>query len=119
MMRALNPYFPTQEAIMIKVSVLYPNEEGKKFDFDYYLNTHLPMVQGLLEPMGLVKGEVEKGVSGADPSKPAPFVLVAHLFFETTEEVHAAFTTNGGQIMGDIKNFTDISPTFQISEVLI
>ncbi len=104
---------------MIKVTVLYPNEEGKKFDFDYYLNTHLPMVQGLLEPMGLVKGEAEKGVSSADPSKPAPFVLVGHLFFETTEEVHAAFTAHAGQIMGDIKNYTDISPTFQISEVLI
>ncbi len=30
---------------MIKVTVLYPNEEGKKFDLDYYLNKHLPMVQ--------------------------------------------------------------------------
>ena len=29
---------------MIKVSVFYPNEEGKKFDMDYYLNSHIPMV---------------------------------------------------------------------------
>ena len=104
---------------MIKVSVLYPNEEGKKFDFDYYLNKHLPMVQGLLESMGMQKGEAEKGVSSADPNQPAPFVVVGHLLFETTEQVHAALTTHGREIMGDIKNYTDIQPTFQISEVLL
>jgi uncharacterized protein (TIGR02118 family) len=30
---------------MIKVSVFYPNEEGKKFDWEYYLSKHLPMVK--------------------------------------------------------------------------
>ena len=104
---------------MIKVSVLYPNEEGKKFDFDYYLNKHLPMVQGLLSPMGMQKSEAEKGVSSADPSQPAPFVAVGHLFFETTDQVHAAFSAHGREIMGDIKNYTDIQPTFQIAEVLL
>jgi hypothetical protein len=29
---------------MIKVSVFYANEEGKKFDMDYYLNSHIPLV---------------------------------------------------------------------------
>ena len=104
---------------MIKVTVLYPNEEGKKFDFDYYLNKHLPMVQDLLAPMGMQKGEVEKGLSSADPSQPAPFVAVGHLFFETADQVHAAFSTHGSQIMGDIKNYTDIQPTIQIAEVLL
>jgi hypothetical protein len=30
---------------MIKVSVLYPNTAGCKFDMNYYLNQHMPMVQ--------------------------------------------------------------------------
>jgi len=29
---------------MIKFSIFYPNEEGKKFDMDYYINSHIPMV---------------------------------------------------------------------------
>ena len=103
---------------MIKVTVLYPNEAGKRFDEDYYVNTHVPMVQRLLGPMGLVKGEIEKGVSAADPNQPAPFVIVAHLSFNSTDEVHEAFKTHGREIMGDIKNYTDIEPTFQISETL-
>ena len=104
---------------MIKVTVLYPNEEGKKFDHGYWTTTHLSLVQELLGPMGLVKGEMEKGVSGTDPNAPAPFIAVGHLYFNTTEEVHAAFSTHAGAIMGDISNYTDIKPTFQISETLL
>lgn len=103
---------------MIKVTVLYPNEQGKKFDFDYYAGTHVPMVVRLLTPMGLIKGEIDKGVSSADPNAPAPFVCVGHLHFNTTDEVHEAFKTHGHDIMADIKNYTEIQPTFQISEVV-
>ena len=34
---------------MIKVTVFYDNEEGKSFDFDYYVNTHMPLVQERLK----------------------------------------------------------------------
>jgi hypothetical protein len=33
---------------MIKVSVLYPNAAGTKFDMAYYLNHHIPMVLRLV-----------------------------------------------------------------------
>ena len=58
---------------MIKVSVFYPNEEGKKFDMDYYLNSHIPMVQ---EKVGaaLKGGAVEQGLSGVEPGSPATYV---------------------------------------------
>ena len=103
---------------MIKVTVMYPNDPAKKFDLDYYLNAHSPMVQRLLEPRGLVRSEIEKGLSGTDPNSPPVYTVVNHLYFNTTEEVHAAFTTHGTEIMGDIKNYTDIEPLIQISETL-
>ena len=103
---------------MIKVTVLYPNEEGKKFDHGYFSTTHLALVQKLLAPMGLIKVEMEKGISSTDPNAPAPFVGIAHLSFNTTEEVHAAFSVHAGEIMGDIANYTDIKPQFQISETI-
>ena len=33
---------------MIKVTVLYPAGDGKKFDMDYYTNKHIPMVKACL-----------------------------------------------------------------------
>ena len=104
---------------MIRVTVAYPNESGKKFDWDYFLNTHGPLLNKLLGSRGLTKFEVDKGVSGSDPSAPAPFVAIAHLTFNTVEEVHEGFKAAGREIMGDIPNYTDIKPTFQISEIVV
>ncbi len=28
---------------MVNISSIYPKKEGCRFDFDYYLNTHMPM----------------------------------------------------------------------------
>ena len=103
---------------MIKVTVLYPNEEGKTFDFDYWAGPHMEIVHGRLDSMGLQRSELEKGVSAADPNAPAPFVAMATLYFHTADEVHEGFKTHGREILGDIKNYTDISPQYQISEVL-
>ncbi len=103
---------------MIKVSVYYPNESGKKFDMDYCVNKHIPLVHRLLDSEGLTRSEVEKGISDADPSAPPRFVVVNTLYFEAVEQVHAAFMTHGKEIMGDIPNYTDIQPQFLISEVV-
>ncbi len=103
---------------MIKVTVLYSNEEGKKFDFDYWAGPHMEIVHRCLDSMGLNRSELEKGVSAADPNAPAPFVAMANLYFNTADEVHEGFKTHGREIVGDIKNYTDITPQFQISEVL-
>ena len=103
---------------MIKVSVLYPNEEGKKFDMDYNTGKHMSLVHSRLDSMGLLRAEVERGLSSADPSAPAPFVAINVLYFNTVEEVHEAFKTHGREIMGDVANYTDTSPQIQISEIV-
>ena len=103
---------------MSKGSVFYPNEEGKKFDMVDYSGKHMPMVQSRLDSMGLLRIEVERGVSSADPNAPAPFVAIGVLYFNTAEEVHEGFKTHGREIMGDIPNYTDIAPQFQISEIV-
>ncbi len=103
---------------MIKVSVFYSNEEGKKFDMDYYSGKHMPLVQSRLDSMGLLRIEVERGVSSADPNVPAPFVAIGVLYFNTVEEVHEGFKTHGREVMGDIPNYTDIFPQIQISEIV-
>ena len=103
---------------MIKVSVLYPNEEGKNFDMDYYLNSHIPMVQ---EKLGaaLKACNVDQGLGGAEPGSPAAFVAMAHLLFDSAEAFQGAFGPNAEPIMKDIPNYTDIEPAIQISEVKV
>ena len=101
---------------MIKVTVFYPNEEGKKFDIDYYCNSHIPMVQ---EKLGaaLKGGAVEEGLSGAEPGSPATYVAMGHLLFDSVEAFQNSFGPHAEAIMADMPNYTDIQPTLQISEV--
>ncbi len=101
---------------MIKVSVFYPNEEGKKFDMEYYLNKHIPMVQQKLGD-ALKGGAVEQGLGGADPGSPATYIAMGHLLFDSVEAFQTAFGPHAQSIMGDLPNYTDIQPTIQISEV--
>jgi uncharacterized protein (TIGR02118 family) len=103
---------------MIKVSVLYPNGDGNKFDMDYYLEKHVPMVSKLLGDT--VKSvTVEQGLGGAEPGSPAAFLTMANMYFNTMDDFANSFGPNAGTIMGDLPNFTNTQPTVQISKVLM
>jgi len=103
---------------MIKVSVFYPNQEGKKFDMEYYCNKHLPLVQQKLG--AALKGTaVEHGLGGVEPGSRAIYIAMGHLYFDSIEAFQTAFTPHAESLMGDIPNYTDIQPTIQISEVKI
>jgi uncharacterized protein (TIGR02118 family) len=103
---------------MIKVSVLYPNNENSKFDMTYYCNSHIPMVQQKLgEKCKSVA--VEQGMSGATPGSRPAFTAMGHLYFDSLADFQTAFSPHAAAIMADIPNYTDIQPTIQISEVKI
>lgn len=101
---------------MIKVSVLYPNSADSKFDMNYYLTKHMPMVKQKLG--SACKGmAVEQGIAGGAPGAPATFIAMGHLTFDSVEAFQNAFAPHAAAIMGDIPNYTNTQPTVQISEV--
>jgi uncharacterized protein (TIGR02118 family) len=95
---------------MIRVSVLY--SQGGKFDFDYYLNKHMKLVHKLLDPFGLIRTEVDKGIGTA------PFAAIGHLFFRTIEDMQKGLQAHDPELAADLVNFSDVKPEFQISEIL-
>jgi uncharacterized protein (TIGR02118 family) len=103
---------------MIRVSVLYPNESGKKFDVDYYTNKHMKLVGERLKTFGFVRAEVDKGVAGGAPGSPAPYVCIGHVYVNSLAEFQKGMGAHGKEIMDDIPNYTNIQPTIQISEIV-
>jgi len=103
---------------MIKVSAFYPNNEGSKFDIDYYCNRHMPMVR---EKLGAAckSATVEQGIAGPTPGSRPAFIAMGHIYFDSLEAFQTAFGPHAETIMADIPNYTDIQPTLQISEVKI
>lgn len=95
-------------------TVLYPNKPDAKFDFDYYIQKHVPMVSRLLQ----TSIEVRKGVGSISGSS-AQFVCVATIWVASMPQFQAAMAQHGAQIMGDIPNYTNIEPVVQLDEVLV
>lgn len=89
------------------VSVIYPNHDGAKFDVDYYLATHTPLVQAVWNPdrIVLVQGD------GAATGGPAPFAMIGHFHFASAEAMGAAMAhPRMAELQADVANFTDITP---------
>ncbi len=102
---------------MFKVSILYPNQKGAKFDFDYYRTTHMELVQKHFKPFGLIKTGVDKGISGGN-DQPAPYICIGNLHFETRDGYSKGSAAAGSILREDIPNFTNVTPIRQISVVL-
>lgn len=101
---------------MIKVSVIYPNDEGSSFDMGYYVDKHVPLCRELLGA-ALLKLEIDEGVSGAAPDSRPPFVAAVHMYFESVAAFYAAFGPHAKAILGDVRNYTGIKPVTQIAKL--
>ncbi|KAI4861562.1 hypothetical protein F4820DRAFT_56878 [Hypoxylon rubiginosum] len=94
------------------VSVAYP--VGFKFDMDYYLNHHMPLVQEKWAPFGLKSWKIAQYTS-----KDSPYSVVAWLEFEGEESWTKASTSEvAQQVFGDIPNFTDSQASLQAGTVV-
>jgi uncharacterized protein (TIGR02118 family) len=103
---------------MIKVSVMYANKPGVRFDHVYYRNRHLPLIKNRMGD-GLKYYTIDKGLAGGAPNTPAELVAMCHLLCDTVGAYQSAFGPHAEEISRDIANFTDVTPVVQISEVVI
>ena len=101
---------------MFKVSILYPNGEDKTFDMDYYERKHMPMVAGFLGK-NLKFYEIDKGIAGRTPNEKVPFLAIGYFYIGDTAAYNKAIAQNRDKIISDFKNYTNIQPVVQISEI--
>lgn len=105
---------------MFNISSIYPKKEGYRFDFDYYLNTHMPMSIELLSKEKGFKGvSVERGIDIEEQKIESSYVAMCHYYFDSLENFMAAFMPHAEKLQGDITNYTNIEPVIQINQVEI
>jgi uncharacterized protein (TIGR02118 family) len=108
---------PASKKGMTCVTIFYPNGEGKTFDMDYYVKTHMPLVKQLCgDAVKLI--EIDKGIAAGTPDTPVPYLAIGYLYFESVEAYRTAMGPNRDKIRADIPKFTNITPVIQISEVI-
>lgn len=101
---------------MFCASVAYPAQEGRRFDFDYFAEKHIPMYARCLGT-NCVRCEVHRSLTA--PGAPTPqYYGSAYVWVRSAEEFGTSLAQHGAEIFADIPNFTDIEPIRQWSEVV-
>ena len=95
-----------------RVTVIYPNKPGSKFDFDYYTQKHVPWVAGLVGK----SIEVRRGISSA-AGEPPPYVCITTIGANVAE-FQTVFERHSAEILADVPNYTNIEPIVQFDEIL-
>ncbi len=101
---------------MIKVTILYPNAEGKTFDMDYYSTKHMPMAASLFGD-SLKAMSIDKGLASGTPNAPIPYLAIGYFYFETLSSFQHSMGPNSAKLRADVPNYTNIQPVIQVSEV--
>ncbi|KAK6434743.1 hypothetical protein LTR95_009071 [Oleoguttula sp. CCFEE 5521] len=91
-------------------TVLYP--KGCKFDMNYYLTSHMPLVKKHWGPAGLKSYKVIQFPDDADYSVQATLEWGSKAEFDK-----AAGGEHTAEIMGDVPNFSDGKPILITGEV--
>jgi len=103
--------------LMAIVSVLYPKTADSRFDHDYYVETHAPLVKARWGGMGLVSATFIRGASQLDGGEHA-FEMIGLLTFSTADQLKVALAAHGEEIIADIPNFTNVQPLIQLNQAV-
>ncbi|KAI1122002.1 hypothetical protein F5Y10DRAFT_255109 [Nemania abortiva] len=94
------------------VSVKYP--AGTTFDMDYYLKTHMPLVQKLWTPYGLKAWKIAQYDNAG-----APYVVQAWLEWESKEHADKGIGgLDATTIFDDVAKFSDKKPVLSNGELV-
>jgi uncharacterized protein (TIGR02118 family) len=94
---------------MIKVSVMYPNTPGARFDHDCYRDKHLPLIKSRMGA-ALKYYTIDKGLAGGAPNAPAAYVGMCHRMCDSVEAYQSSYGPHAREISEDIRNYTDETP---------
>ncbi|KAH7408095.1 hypothetical protein DE146DRAFT_645252 [Phaeosphaeria sp. MPI-PUGE-AT-0046c] len=88
-----------------QVIVAYPRVDGSTFNKEYYLSTHMPLVEKIWKKHGL------KSYAVTELNADGPYTYMVVMDFESLEGWGAAATDpNTKEIMQDLDNFSNQHP---------
>ncbi|PWN88586.1 hypothetical protein FA10DRAFT_268765 [Acaromyces ingoldii] len=87
-------------------NVVYDNDANAAFDMEYYIKTHMPLVQKHWGPRGLESWRV------FDYSKDSssPYKVHALLMWKDQASADDSISNHGAEVFGDVPKFTKLTP---------
>jgi uncharacterized protein (TIGR02118 family) len=89
---------------------MYPNDADIQFNEEYYMKTHMPLVETTWKKHGLKNWHVTKFPKALDGSR-SEYLIMATLEWESEEALQAGLKDPASAtVFGDITNFTNKKP---------
>ncbi|KAL2693482.1 hypothetical protein Neosp_000042 [[Neocosmospora] mangrovei] len=99
------------------ITVLFPNEPDAKYDFDYYVSKHMPLIQERWGKYGVKSWSATQFTDGLDGS-PSPYAFGSVVEWGDADQVKTAFAgPEAAEIMGDVPNFSNKQALFLLGTV--
>ena len=96
----------------MSLNVIYPSQEGARFDTNYYRSSHIPLAMKVMSATSVILIE---GVPMRDVAP--PYVMIAHFQFASPEALQAALANPAmADVRTDVARFTDIKPTVMLGK---
>ncbi|SIS58995.1 conserved hypothetical protein [Roseivivax lentus] len=96
------------------LQVIYPVAEGKSFDYDYYLSTHMDIVKEHMSPH-YQAAHVTRGLAGGAPGAAPDYFAIA-TFTCADQDALQAMIGAAGPAIEDLANFTDCDVQMLVGE---
>ena len=61
--------------------------------------------------------EIDNGIAGRTPNEKVPYLAVGYFYVKDVAEYNKAIGKNRDAVISDFKNYTNIQPVVQISEI--
>ena len=87
------------------MTIVYQNKAGVRFDFDYYVNKHMPLIMKLYGK-SISRFELRRGQPGADGALP-PYVATITIWIADPKAFDAAAAEHQAGLRADVTKFTD------------
>ena len=102
---------PTHGAV---VTILYKRTPDFKFDLDYFLNKHVPLVKEAWKPHGLL------GATVTEATPDSEYAYINAIKFKALDGWQAVLADQEklGPLMADIPKFTNAEPVFVVGKVV-
>lgn len=101
---------------MVRITILYPKVDNGFFDVEYYREVHSRLaIQRLRSGIVSLTIEIAKKVESFPPPR---FVAAGHYLCHSFEEFLETYLPHAQELQQDVKNYTDIEPIIQVSEVI-
>ena len=97
----------SQQAV---VQYVYPHTAAPSFNLDYYINTHMAIVEKHWGSHGLLNWTITKGEEGTD------YFVQVTTFWESLEAFEKVKTSE--EISGDVVKFSTVKPTVRVGVVV-